>query len=158
MTTQQGGPARTGAAPPTTVPTALEGPMSPTPTNPAAWSDGDPLMEAIAAAVYEQAETTEGSLVVDDPRNIAAVAATVTRRVLGTTNTNTETPAPAVDRATVLTEAADTVQAMNEGCSRPKCVSCTTRTDAADALRDSASRMAAEAQQPTPAETEETTR
>jgi len=33
-TPQEGGPVRTGAAPPTTVPTALEGPMSPTPTNP----------------------------------------------------------------------------------------------------------------------------
>ncbi|WWM24849.1 hypothetical protein QBW33_13290 [Streptomyces sp. B21-104] len=56
------------------------------------WSDGDPLMEAIAAAVYDQCEThPEQALTVDDPRNIAAVAATVARRVLGTPTTNTET-------------------------------------------------------------------
>ena len=46
--------------------------------NRAVWTDGDPLMEAIAAAVWEQC-STEGttSLVVDDPRNIAAVVAAV---------------------------------------------------------------------------------
>ncbi|MFF3657678.1 hypothetical protein [Streptomyces olivochromogenes] len=49
----------------------------------AAWRDGEPLMEAIATAVYEQC-TTEPcvGLVVDDPRNIAAVAATVARQML----------------------------------------------------------------------------
>ena len=41
----------------------------------AAWIDGDPLMEAIAAAVWEHCQTEGTSLVVDDPRNIAAVAA-----------------------------------------------------------------------------------
>jgi hypothetical protein len=44
-------------------------------TPPAVWIDGDPLMEAIAAAVWEQCRTEDTSLVVDDPRNIAAVAA-----------------------------------------------------------------------------------
>lgn len=39
------------------------------------WQDGDPLMEAIAAAVYEHCEVQRGSgLVIDDPRNIAAAA------------------------------------------------------------------------------------
>ncbi|MFC8704138.1 hypothetical protein ACFUIV_18380 [Streptomyces anulatus] len=51
---------------------------------PAVWSDGDPLMEATACAVWEQCRT-ENSIVVDDPRNIAAVAATVARQLLGTT-------------------------------------------------------------------------
>ncbi|WP_405506429.1 hypothetical protein OG323_06350 [Streptomyces cyaneofuscatus] len=66
-------------------------PTSPTPDRPAdllraaaVWVDGDPLMEAMAAAVYEQCRT-EPSIVVDDPRNIAAVAATVARQLLGTT-------------------------------------------------------------------------
>lgn len=46
---------------------------------PAVWVDGDPLMEAIAAAVWEQCRTDYPSSVVDDPRNIAAVAAAVAR-------------------------------------------------------------------------------
>lgn len=56
-------------------------------------------------------------------------------------------PAPAVvspptDRAAVLLEAANTVDAMNEGCSRAQpCTSCNTREDVADVLR----RLAAEA-------------
>ncbi|WP_327333690.1 hypothetical protein [Streptomyces anulatus] len=53
------------------------------PHAPAVWSDGDPLMEAVASAVWEQCRT-ENSIVVDDPRNIAAVAATVARQLLGT--------------------------------------------------------------------------
>ncbi|MGW1440310.1 hypothetical protein ACWD7M_34320 [Streptomyces griseus] len=53
---------------------------------PAVWADGDPLMEAIAAGVYEQCGTDPvSSIVVDDPRNIAAVAAAVARQLLGTT-------------------------------------------------------------------------
>ncbi|MFE3678776.1 hypothetical protein [Streptomyces griseus] len=52
---------------------------------PAVWGDGDPLMEAVAAAVYEQCGTDPvSSVVVDDPRTIAAVAATVARQLLGT--------------------------------------------------------------------------
>ncbi|WP_329307479.1 hypothetical protein OG322_36015 [Streptomyces sp. NBC_01260] len=63
---------------------------------PAVWSDTDPLMTAIAAAVYEQcASHPERSLTVDDPRNIAAVAATVARQVLGTTTETDTTPAAA---------------------------------------------------------------
>ncbi|MFD9721066.1 hypothetical protein [Streptomyces sp. NPDC059076] len=61
---------------------------APTPeTSPApAWVDGDPLMEAMAAAVYEQCGTDPvSSIVVDDPRTIAAVAATVARELLGAT-------------------------------------------------------------------------
>lgn len=57
-------------------------------TAPAVWVDGDPLMEAVASAVWEQCRT-ENSIVVDDPRNIAAVAATVARQLLGTTSETT---------------------------------------------------------------------
>ncbi len=45
----------------------------------AIWRDGDPLMEAIAAALWENCHTEGPSSVNDDPRNIAAVAATVAR-------------------------------------------------------------------------------
>jgi hypothetical protein len=68
-----------------------------TPTTPAVWIEGDPLMEAIAANVWEQC-ATEQTIVVDDPRNIAAVAATTARQVLGTTDQQPET-AP-TDRST----------------------------------------------------------
>jgi hypothetical protein len=55
-------------------------------TSAAVWIDGDPLMEAIAAAVYEQCGShPEQSLTVDDPRNIAAAAAAVARQFLGAT-------------------------------------------------------------------------
>jgi hypothetical protein len=58
-----------------------------TPTTPAVWSDTDPLMQAIAAAVWEQCATDlAASITCDDPRTIAAVAATVARLVLGTTD------------------------------------------------------------------------
>jgi hypothetical protein len=63
-------------------------------------------------------------------------------------------PAPA-DRAAILRESADTVDAMNEGCGRSQpCGSCNTREDVADALRrlaDAASgpgRADGEAQRP----------
>jgi hypothetical protein len=46
---------------------------------PAAWADDDPLMERIASEVWEHCRTEGTSLVVDDPRNIAAVAAAVAR-------------------------------------------------------------------------------
>ena len=128
--------------------------MSPTPTNPT-----DRLRAAVEEALLTtSAEPAEETHVVtddsDDPEHADDCPGC---EAFSLTGHAAAPPAP-VDRATVLTEAADTVQAMNEGCSRPKCVSCATRTDAADALRDSASRMAAEAQQPTPDETEETTR
>ncbi|MFI6862623.1 hypothetical protein ACIBKZ_22470 [Streptomyces sp. NPDC050421] len=63
-----------------------------TPTT-AVWIEGDPLHEAIAAAIWDQC-LTQGSILVDDPRNIAAVAATTARLVLGTTDQQPET-APA---------------------------------------------------------------
>ncbi|WP_242594554.1 hypothetical protein [Streptomyces sp. GB4-14] len=48
----------------------------------AVWVDGDPLMEAMAAAVWEHCRTEHApAVVVDDPRNIAAVAAVVARAV-----------------------------------------------------------------------------
>ncbi|MFB7592380.1 hypothetical protein [Streptomyces sp. NPDC056169] len=48
------------------------------PTPRTTWQDGDPYLEAIAAAVWEHCEKQHGSgIVIDDPRNIAeAVAAT----------------------------------------------------------------------------------
>ena len=60
---------------------------------------------------------------------------------------------PPPTREAAWREAADTVEAMNEGCGRAKpCASCDARTDAADDLRAIARRMADEAQQqkPTP--------
>lgn len=57
---------------------------------PAAWSDDDPLMWAIARAVWQQcAPDEEGQRVWDDPRNIAAAAAAAVRA-----------QAPAADRCT----------------------------------------------------------
>ncbi|MFH9269220.1 hypothetical protein ACH4KN_33955 [Streptomyces sp. NPDC017546] len=59
----------------------------------AVWVDGDPLMEAMAAAVYEQCDRhPEVSVTIDDPRTIAAVAATVARQLLGTTTTEEQEP------------------------------------------------------------------
>ncbi|MFJ6559919.1 hypothetical protein ACIQMV_08560 [Streptomyces sp. NPDC091412] len=49
---------------------------------PGAWEDGDPLMEAIAAAVWEHCNPQGTSVVVDDPRNIAATAAAVARTLI----------------------------------------------------------------------------
>ncbi|NED75328.1 hypothetical protein G3I51_23995 [Streptomyces sp. SID9944] len=64
-------------------------------------------------------------------------------------------PEPA-DRAAEWRAAADTVEAMNEGCSQaPPCTSCAAREDAADGLRDAARRMVDEAQQGDPDETDE---
>jgi hypothetical protein len=64
---------------------------------PAVWMDGDPLMEAIASAVWEQCERSDSGLVIDDPRNIAAVATSVARA----------TVAPATDQAALRELAAD---------------------------------------------------
>jgi hypothetical protein len=69
-------------------------------TPPVVWIDGDPLMEKIAAAVWEQC-LHQGSIVVDDPRNIAAVVAAVL-------------PPPA-DRAAVLREGAEAIDATFTG-------------------------------------------
>jgi hypothetical protein len=48
-----------------------------------AWVDGDPLMEAMAAAVWELCERSDSGLVIDDPRNIAAAASLAAVRILG---------------------------------------------------------------------------
>lgn len=71
------------------------------------WIDGDPLMEAIAATIWDHCRTEGTSLIVDDPRNIAAVAAAVTRAAV-----------PAVfpeppSRAAVLLEAAEALGRMD---------------------------------------------
>ncbi|WP_199888837.1 hypothetical protein, partial [Streptomyces badius] len=72
---------------------AAEHAPTPEPSPAPAWVDGDPLMEALAAAVYEQCGTDAvSSIVVDDPRTIAAVAATVARQLLGTTEGAVVTP------------------------------------------------------------------
>ncbi|MFI7329305.1 hypothetical protein ACIBQ3_32300 [Streptomyces rubiginosohelvolus] len=64
---------------------AAEHAPTPEPAPAAVWVDGDSLMEAMAAAVYEQCDKhPEISVTIDDPRNIAAVAATVARQLLGT--------------------------------------------------------------------------
>src|SRR5690606_15873677 len=54
-------------------------------------------------------------------------------------------PAPPTGRAAHWRAAADAVEAMNEGCGQRKpCASCDAREYAADALRDTARRLAAE--------------
>ncbi|WP_327335090.1 hypothetical protein [Streptomyces anulatus] len=95
------------------------------PHAPAVWSDGDPLMEAVASAVWEQCRT-ENSIVVDDPRNIAAVAATVARQLLGTTTS--EGPAAAPTTAAMLSTPCDACDHTlnwhrnDVGCTVPRCV------------------------------------
>ncbi|WP_449342263.1 hypothetical protein, partial [Streptomyces aurantiogriseus] len=71
---------------------------------PAAWVDGDPLMEAIAETVWEHCAGEGTSLIVDDPRNIAATAAAVARRLAAAS----PVPPPA-DRAALRDRIADTV-------------------------------------------------
>jgi hypothetical protein len=59
--------------------------MTTEPTASAVWIDGDPLMEAIAAAVWEHCARDDDDmpqLVLDDPRTIAAAAAPVARAVV----------------------------------------------------------------------------
>ncbi|MFD8970512.1 hypothetical protein ACFV0C_36920 [Streptomyces sp. NPDC059568] len=46
------------------------------------WIDGDPTMEAIASAVWKQCHT-QGTVVADDPRNIAAAAVAAVRTAAG---------------------------------------------------------------------------
>lgn len=55
-----------------------EPPLLPAASSPAVWSDGDPLMQATAEAVYARCETGNG-IVHDDPRSIAAAAAHAVR-------------------------------------------------------------------------------
>ncbi|MFI1165602.1 hypothetical protein ACH4UM_18800 [Streptomyces sp. NPDC020801] len=71
-------------------PAAVEPPVD----QAAVWVDGDPLMEAIAAAAYAHCRTGDGGIVHDDPRNIAAAVA-------------------GVARAAVLREAADALGALD---------------------------------------------
>jgi hypothetical protein len=101
------------------------------PTNQAAWVDGDPLLEAIAAAVWEHCRTEGTSLVVDDPRNIAVAAASAL-------------PAP-VDRAAVLTDAERTMLAYALDQAQERIWSEDGFTDEDQAAVDSLRRMAAEA-------------
>ncbi|MFG2359430.1 hypothetical protein [Streptomyces sp. NPDC048521] len=75
----------------------------------AGWIDGDPLMEAIAAAVWEHCGTDEcGVVTIDDPRNIAAVAAHVAR------THSSAGPAPATDRDTLRERIAEAVDRVFE--------------------------------------------
>jgi hypothetical protein len=74
---------------------------------PGAWQDGDELMEAIAAAVWEHCHTEGTSDVVDDPRNIAGTAAAVARRMLAAVLP--AVPVPPTTHATVRAEAANYV-------------------------------------------------
>jgi len=69
-----------------------------TPT-PAVWSDTDPLMTPMAAAVYEQCDRhPEVAVTIDDPRTIAAVAATVARQVIGAPTVVHTAPSYEVER------------------------------------------------------------
>lgn len=92
----------------------------------AAWIDGDPLMETIAAAVYERCQTGDGGIVHDDPRNIAAAAAAGARSLV------LRTAADALDESEALRDFTDDHMSDVNA--------------AADELR----RMADEAQQPEP--------
>lgn len=74
-----------------------------------AWIDGDPTMEAIAAAVWEQCHT-EGSVVVDDPRNIAAVVAAI--------RTAAGQPAPATVQAALRGRIAEAIDHVFEAWQR----------------------------------------
>jgi hypothetical protein len=87
------------------------------------WQDGDPYLEAIAAAAWEHCEKQHGSgLIIDDPRNIAeAVAATA--------------------RAAVLREAADVAERLMDKRYGPDCAYAIGGNDVATELR----RMAKEA-------------
>ncbi|MFI1371312.1 hypothetical protein ACH4UY_04780 [Streptomyces longwoodensis] len=111
----------------------------------AEWVEGDPLMQAIASAVYERCETGDGGIVHDDPRNIAAVAAVVARL------------AAATDRAVVMREAADDL-ATTFGDPMVKHIGALgashlrRRAREAEAGRSTPHRTADEAQQPTDCE------
>lgn len=74
-------------------------------TTPTAWIDGDPLMEAIAAAIWKHCRPEGTSLVVDDPRNIAAVAAHAIR-----TAPDSRTDSPDRTPDTITLTSADTVR------------------------------------------------
>ncbi|NEC84965.1 hypothetical protein [Streptomyces sp. SID12501] len=63
-------------------------------TTSAALREDDPLTEAIALAVWEQCERQDYRTTNDDPRNIAAVAATVARALLLPDTTAHDDPGP----------------------------------------------------------------
>jgi hypothetical protein len=68
------------------------------------WVDGDPLMEAIAAAVWERCSRDDKDmpqLVLDDPRNIAAAAAAGARALV------LRTAADALDESETLRDLTD---------------------------------------------------
>ena len=73
-------------------------------TETAAAFSGSAIAEKSAAAIWERCETDGLSLVIDDPRNIAATAAAVARA---------SSSAPA-DRAAILRELADRADPANE--------------------------------------------
>ncbi|MEU0133374.1 hypothetical protein ABZ172_04935 [Streptomyces sp. NPDC006296] len=139
-------------------------------------ADSDPLHQAIAAAVWEQCATDLAhTMTCDDPATIATVAAAVARQVLGTTTgqkcpecgtsgacnggpcplTTTgqpETEAPAVDRGTVADALADADGwEWAPGFDKTRSPSYQGYLRQADAVLAA---LAAEAQQPTPAEAE----
>ncbi|MFH9579075.1 hypothetical protein ACH4MO_13890 [Streptomyces globisporus] len=106
---------------------AAEHAPTPEPSPAAVWVDGDPLMEAMAAAVYEQCDQhPEVSVTIDDPRTIAAVAATVARQLLGTTTG--AGPAAVPSTAAMLSTPCDACDHTlnwhrnDVGCTVPRCV------------------------------------
>ncbi|MFC8207981.1 hypothetical protein [[Kitasatospora] papulosa] len=134
--------------------------MSPTPTNPT-----DRLRAAIEEALLTTRRTGyDGAAAHGQHRydarcalcaaDVEALTEAVVRRVLGTPTTNTETPAPAVDRATVLTEAADAADTVAAGLRGDSAVGAYAVMQDLYRMADEA---AAEAQQPAPAVTEEPT-
>ena len=131
--------------------------MSPTPTNPT-----DRLRAAIEEALLTTRRTGyDGAAAHGQHRydarcalcaaDVEALTEAVVRRVLGTPTTNTETPAPAVDRATVLTEAADAADTVAAGLRGDSAVGAYAVMQDHYRMADEA---AAEAQQPAPAETD----
>ncbi len=121
-------------------------------TTGAVWIKGDPLHEAIAAAVYEQCGThPEVAVTVDDPRTIAAVAAVVARRILGTTEQADTVAAPDVDRATALTDRERQFLTFALDMAAEELSLGAGFTDEDSAALDHLRRLADAAQQPTPA-------
>lgn len=122
-----------------------------TPTDQAAPSHRAELREQIAAAIWER--QNPGRRWADCEYRWRADAEADTDAVLAVLyrewpwlRAETEDAASA-DQAAQWRAAADVVEAMNEGCGQRKpCASCDAREDAADALRDTARRLAADEQ------------
>lgn len=126
----------------------------------------DQLRDLITTAISKWHRDPEQPLYAEGADAVLAVfpapALVVARRILGTTeHADTET-APTADRATVLREAADrytTLADQNEAYDREHGELDETARIQYEAVRDVAAglrRLAAEAQQPTPAPAEET--